>query len=233
MRFFSALKGDIRYHIKYGFYFLYMFISALYIIGLFMCPYEYKGFAASIIILTDPAMLGSFFIGGIWLLERQEGLHRFWGISPLKPLEYVLSKAVSLAFISALSAVLIVAIGLQETHNYLLLTASVFMGSVVFNIIGLIIASYARSVNHYMLIAIPPVTLLTVPSLLTAFGSIHPLLEISPGTALWRMIGYSLGIADTPVLWVWGVQVLFAALGLYYANCRIPAAMQTEGNQKA
>ena len=77
MKFFNALKNDIRFQIKYGFYFLYAFFSLIYMAVLWIMPSEYKNMTASLIILTDPAMLGIFFIGGIWLLEKREGLHRF------------------------------------------------------------------------------------------------------------------------------------------------------------
>ena len=108
MRFFHALKNDIRFQIKYGFYFLYAFFSGVYIAVLLLIPSQYKIMAASLIILTDPAMLGVFFTGGIWLLEKGEGLHRFWSASPLRPCEYILSKSISLAILSTISADLIV-----------------------------------------------------------------------------------------------------------------------------
>ena len=108
MRLLNALKNDIRFQIKYGFYFLYAFFSAVYIAVLLITPREYKSITASLIILTDPAMLGLFFMGGIWLLEKGEGLHGFWSVSPLRPVEYVWSKSVSLAVLSTVSADLIV-----------------------------------------------------------------------------------------------------------------------------
>lgn len=231
MRFLAALVNDMRYQKKYGFYFLYVFISAVYVAVLFVCPGEYKRITASIIILTDPTMLGTFFIGGIWLLEKREGLHGFWGISPLRPMEYILSKAVSLAIISTLSADLIVLLGLRETINYFVLSISVFIGSIIFTIIGLTIATYARSVNHYILIASPPAILLIIPPMLAAFGISYPVLELLPGTVLWRIIGYSLYIADKPVIWLWIVFVLWLGIVLYPAIRRITFAMQTGGEK--
>jgi len=60
MRFLSTLLNDVRFQVKYGFYFLYAFFSSIYIAVLLVCPQEYKKIAAAIIILSDPAMLGSF-----------------------------------------------------------------------------------------------------------------------------------------------------------------------------
>jgi fluoroquinolone transport system permease protein len=205
-----------------------MFISVIYAIVLTVCPAEYKQAASSVVVLTDPATLGMFFIGGIWLLEKGEGLHEFWRISPLRPLEYIVSKTMSLVFISVLSADMIVLAVFRGTADYLQLTIGVCAGSMIFTAIGLIVASYALSVNHYMLIATPPAVLFTVPPILGAFGITHPVLELFPGTALWRIIGHSIGYARDGGILPWTILLIWLALTLFVANARIPAAMRGE-----
>lgn len=232
MRLLFTLINDIRYQVKYGFYLLYAFISAVYVAVLFVTPAEYRKIVASVVILTDPAMLGMFFIGGIWLLEKEEGLHMFWRVSPLKGLEYIISKAVSLSVISTVSATLIVLIGLQETTDYVCLSIGVFIGSFVFTTIGLTVASYARTVNNYMMIAMPPTMLLSTPPILAAFGVSHPILEILPGTALWRVIGFSIGMTNNAGMRLWIILAIWLGIALVFANRRIPAALQTEGGDK-
>jgi len=233
MRFLSALTNDICYQVKYGFYFLYVFITAIYVAILFVVPAEYKKVVASIIILTDPAMLGTFFIGGIWLLEKGEGLHGFLGISPLRPMEYILSKAVSLSVISTLAADLIVLFGLREQANYLALSVSVFVGSMVFTSFGLLIASYARSVNHYMILVTPIEIFISLPPILAAFGLSLPIFDVLPGVALWRIIGHSIGMNGGKTIWLYLILALWLGIALLLTTKRIPAAMQTEGGEKA
>ena len=188
MRFLSALINDIRFQLKYGFYYLYALISAIYVVILLISPVEYKAIIASVIILTDPAMLGTFFIGGIWLLEKSEGLHLFWQASPLLPMEYVLSKVSSLAVISSISSILIIFFGLGTRVNCFLLTAGVFIGSMIFTCAGLLVATFARSVNQYMLLASPLEVVVTLPAFLVAFGVSHPALDFFPGAALYHII---------------------------------------------
>lgn len=231
MRFFNALKNDIRFQIKYGFYFLYAFFSLIYMAVLWIMPSEYKNITASLIILTDPAMLGIFFIGGIWLLEKGEGLHRFWSISPLRPLEYLLSKSISLAVLSTVSAELIALAGLKGRFHPVSLSLCVFGGAVVFNLIGLLAASYARSVNHYMIIVVLPTVFLSIPPILTAFGIRHPILELFPGTALWHMIAVSLHQAENTNVWWWGNLILWLGLMLVLVNRRMSTALQAEGGE--
>jgi fluoroquinolone transport system permease protein len=229
----SALKNDVRYQLKYGFYFLYAFITAIYVAILFVVPAEYKKVAASIIILTDPAMLGTFFIGGIWLLEKGEGLHDFWRISPLRPMEYILSKAVSLSIISTLTANLIVLIGLREQANYLTLSISVFIGSMVFTSFGLFVASYARSVNHYMILVTPLEIFVSLPPILAAFGLSLPIFDVLPGVALWRIISHSINTNNGQVIWLFLILMLWLTIALILTVQRIPSAMQNEGGWKA
>lgn len=235
MRFINTLMNDIRYQIKYGFYFLYAFFSGVYITVLILTPQEYKNMVGALIILTDPAMLGIFFIGGIWLLEKGEGLHRFWSISPLRTIEYLMAKSVSLAFLSAISAGLIVLIGLGPGSgvNLVLLTVSTLIGAVVFNIIGLIAASYARSVNHYVIIAAIPSFLLSIPPVLTAFGIVHPLLEIFPGTALLHMIVNSIDTTGKINVLPGAVLIFWLIILIFTGNKRIGAALQPEGGEGA
>lgn len=232
MRLMNTFKNDIRFQVKYGFYFLYAFFSAVYIVLLRMTPAEYKGIVGSLIVLTDPAMLGIFFIGGIWLLEKGEGLHRFWRISPLRPVEYVLGKSVSLAALSTLSADLIVWLGMGRIYHVLYLSVGVFIGAVIFNLVGLIIATYARSVNHYMLIAILPSIFVSIPPLLTAFNFTHPVLEVFPGTALWHLIVNAMNTSLQLNGWI-GINLGFWLVCLLLlANKRIKVALQSEGDEK-
>lgn len=233
MRLVHTVKNDIRYQIKYGFYFLYLFITVVYIGILFIVPGQYKDIGASIIILTDPAMLGSFFIGGIWLLERSEGLHKFYSISPLKPIEYILSKASSLSIISTLSALGIILLGVHKLINYPMMLFGVFIGSMTFTLFGLTLATFARSVNNYMLISVPVEIFIMLPPILIAFGVDFPILDILPGTILWQIITMSVKASENAlftqlligmVLWL-GVAILIALL-------RIPAALRTEGGDK-
>lgn len=232
MRLMNTFKNDIRFQVKYGFYFLYAFFSAVYIVLLRMTPAEYKGIVGSLIVLTDPAMLGIFFIGGIWLLEKGEGLHRFWRISPLHPIEYVLGKSVSLAALSTLSADLIVWLGMGRIYHVLYLSVGVFIGAVIFNLVGLIIATYAHSVNHYMLIAILPSIFVSIPPLLTAFNFTHPVLEVFPGTALWHLIVNAMNTSLKLNGWI-GINLGFWLVCLLLlANKRIKVALQSEGDEK-
>ncbi len=229
MRVFAATRNDMRYQAKYGFYLLYVLISALYVGVLMACPKEYRGVVASVIVLTDPAMLGTFFIGGIWLLEKSEGLHRFYLIAPLRGFEYIGAKAVSLAVISTLAADAIVLAAFGVSANYLLLSAAILLGSATFTTIGLWVASFSKSLNHYMLLAVPLETFIALPPVLAAFGITHPALNALPGMAAWQLIRASIGFVDAPhPLLLFACLLIWLVFGLVLAVKRLPKAMQSD-----
>lgn len=178
-------------------------------------------------------MLGAFFIGGIWLLEKSEGLHSFWEISPLKSIEYVLSKAISLGIISTLAAGIIAFVVTGARTNYFILLLSTFVGAMVFTLIGLLLASYARSVNHYMLIATFPLTLLLAPPIFAAFSISAPILDLTPSMALWRLISHSIGHSDITNYWLFLILFAWLLITLFFTNKRIPLAIQLGGDKKS
>jgi fluoroquinolone transport system permease protein len=185
----------MRYQFKYGFYFLYVIVSAAYIAILLMLPAEIRRQGTAVIIWSDPAALGFFFIGGILLLEKGEGLHSYFSIVPVTTGEYILAKVLSLSIISTLVGLAIASFALRGQIDYLLLTLGLLAGSALFTLFGLAVGSMARSVNHYLALGVPVGIFLMSPSVVVVFGLTHPLLEVLPSTLLLRVLYISLGLA--------------------------------------
>jgi fluoroquinolone transport system permease protein len=98
-RFLSAFRSDVRYQWRYGFYFVYAFLIACFVAIIRVLPEGWRQTALVAALLGDPALLGFFFIGGILQLERGEGLLDALFASPLRPAEYLVSKAASLGLL--------------------------------------------------------------------------------------------------------------------------------------
>ncbi len=230
MRLAQALRNDIRYQIRYGFYFLYVFITLLYAAIIVLVPEEYKSLTAAVIIMSDPAMLGFFFIGGIWLLESGEGVHKFYAVSPLTPIEYIMSKTISLSLISTLSALGIMIVGVREVSSYPFLLAGVFIGSMIFTILGMLAGTFSRTVNHYLLISVPAEIFIVVPPILAVFKVQFPVLEVFPGTLLWRLISEAMGPMN-PLTCILLLLSLLTWLGfaILVSYKRISTALLEEG----
>ena len=62
MRFKTLLLWDMKFQARYGFYLLYGFLTVFYIVLLFSLPLSWKENAAAILIYSDPAAMGLYFI---------------------------------------------------------------------------------------------------------------------------------------------------------------------------
>lgn len=167
MRFTKLLKGDIYFQFKYGFYFLYIFFTILYLILLILLPQEWREMAGSIIIYSDPAALGLFFMGAIVLLEKSQRILNALAVSPVLVTEYILSKVLSICLISVLvSLILGLSAGLSNIALILITTA---LSSMLFTLMGLNIGTRIKSLNQYIIASIPMELICFIPPIIYLF----------------------------------------------------------------
>ena len=72
MRLGRLIRGDIHFQWKYGFYFIYFILTLLYVCAIAALPEHWKKDIAAIMIYSDPAAMGLFFMGAIVLLEKSQ-----------------------------------------------------------------------------------------------------------------------------------------------------------------
>lgn len=126
---------DMRLQAKYGFYLLYMMLTVIYIAILRALPESWQEKAAIILIFSDPAAMGLFFMGAIVLLEKSQHTPCAVAVSPVRAVEYIAAKAGSLSVISlVVAAVLALAAGAD--HLYIMLPGTV-ISSVMFTLAGI------------------------------------------------------------------------------------------------
>ena len=168
MRLKNLFLLDMRFQGRYGFYFLYGFLTVLYMILLLSLPETWKTTAASILIFSDPAAMGLFFMGAIVLLEKSQRVTSFFAISPLHAFEYVFSKVLSLSLIGLLvAAVLAVTAGCNALFQVLIGTV---LSSILFSLLGLIIATKIHSLNQFLIATVPLELITFVPAILHLTG---------------------------------------------------------------
>ncbi|HEX2947578.1 MAG TPA: hypothetical protein VHT96_16695 [Clostridia bacterium] len=219
MRILNTTLHDMRFQLKYGFYFIYAVMVLFYILLIGIFPPAWKSAATVIVLFIDPAGLGFFFIGGLLLLEKGERVLDALFVSPLRVWEYILAKALSLGFISVLTGVVISVTGLGAAVNIPALILSLLTGSVLYTFFGLAAGIKARTVNQYMIITVPAELILGFPPILLLFGIKSVLLEIMPGSLILRLLQWSMGeySAASPLVMLggvllWMVPALFLAV---------------------
>lgn len=181
MRVWKLTTGDIRFQWKYGFYFLYTIFAAVYLLMLIVIPEDIRRTAAAAMIFSDPAALGLFFMGAIVLLEKSQGVNCAIAVSPVRMWEYTAAKLLSLSLIGlVVGAVLAVAGGIQEL---LLCLVGILLSSFFCSACGLTVAMKSRTLNQFVLLAVPFELLIVIPPALLLFGIWHPMLMAHPGVA--------------------------------------------------
>ncbi|MDD3123671.1 MAG: hypothetical protein PHC62_09205 [Candidatus Izemoplasmatales bacterium] len=183
----NLFLGDIKFQIKYGFYFIYLIFTLLYIVSLTILPTDWIKETSWILIFTDPSIMGLVFMGAIVQLEISEKTFNSLAVAPIKSSEYLLSKLLSLAFLSLVVS-LILGIYANSISNYLTFIIGILMGSIIFSSIGLILAFKSKSLNQFILYIIPIMLLIVLPGIFYIFGKDNPWFIIHPGIAIVAMI---------------------------------------------
>lgn len=184
MRTKALLIGDIRFQFKYGFYFLYLIFTILYISLLYALPVAWRERAAVLMIFTDPAAMGLYFMGAIVLFEKGERVLNSIAISPVRPMEYVVSKLISIALISTAAGLLIGFSGGGAVANPLFFVSGVFLGSCLFSAVGLMVAANAATLNRFIVATIPAELIINVPAIAWLFGWKPGGLILHPGVCI-------------------------------------------------
>lgn len=158
---------DMRFQAKYGFYFLYAVLTVIYITVLYALPKNWMEKAAAVLIFSDPASMGLFFMGAIVLLEKSQRATCALAVSPVHGTEYVLAKVGSLSAVSlVVAAVLSLAAG---ADSFPLVLLGTFISSVIFTLLGIIVATKITSLNQFLLWNVPVEALCFVPAILHLF----------------------------------------------------------------
>ena len=188
MRLWRLTVGDIRFQWKYGFYLLYAIFTAVYLLTLSAVPESARRTVATVMIYTDPAAMGLFFMGAIILLEKSQRVNSALAVSPTRDWEYMLSKLLSLAWIGLLvGGILAAAGGIEDLPSCLI---AIVLSSFICSACGLIAAERSRSLNQFVLLAVPFELGLCLPPVLLLFGYDSPLLMLHPGVAaVWLIYG--------------------------------------------
>ena len=213
MRLKNLFLQDMRFQARYGFYFLYAVLTAIYVIILLAIPESWREKTAAILIFSDPASMGLFFMGAIVLLEKSQHVPGAFAASPVRPLEYVLGKLGSLSAVSlGVAAVLALAAGVGHIWRVLAGTA---MAGAIFTLSGIVAASKISSLNQFILWTVPIEIAGFVPAVLHLF-------EITPGWFRYYPVNVCMEMVSGAVPSVWGILIaaaLIAVLLWLSGNC--------------
>lgn len=142
------IMHEIKMQWKNGLYILYVLVNLFYILLLGYIPTAFKEMVATVVIISDPTFVGMIFAGGIFLLERNQGIPKAIGISPLGSVGYLLGKIISLVVIALLTSLCLMKAG--DISINVISVLNIIVTSSIFTCIGLMVGTYAKSLNHFI-----------------------------------------------------------------------------------
>ena len=212
MRLSKLIRGDLFFLYKYGLFFVYAVFVILYLIVLHYIPGETGNFVMKMLVFSDPAAMGLFFLGAVILLEKSQRVNCSLAVSPVTSTSYMISKCTAF-LISGLAAGLLIAFG---SGRFLSIIALLGLAgsSFLFSMGGLFVATKTRSLNQFIIGSIPVEIFVSTPGFLFAFNLLKsPLWIFHPGVAsmnlLFKESSVSRILLSLLSLLIWNVAVFF------------------------
>ncbi|MEA5026086.1 MAG: hypothetical protein VB012_00325 [Erysipelotrichaceae bacterium] len=175
---------SLQYH--YGFILLYLFLSLIYIALIRAVSSDWQPKLTVLLIFSDPAAMGLYFMGSMVLFEKNEGVINQLAVAPITVQEYIVAKVLSVSLIGSAAAVLIGLLSGGLLLNIYQLIG-LLMTCLFFSLFGLLIAVNAPSLNRFLLNSVPVELFISLPAMAVLFGYDAAWLSFHPGVLIMRI----------------------------------------------
>ena len=193
-RLWTLIAHDARLQYRYGIHAAYGVVVALYVLLLVWAGPWLPGWVPAVVIFTDPAALGFFFLGALLMLERSELVRPALAVAPLTPGEYFGGKLITLGAVSLLAAAALLAV-LHRPADPALLLLTVALTAVQYIGIGVPIGLSFRTVNGYLIGSAGFLTPLIAPGFLALLDDMPLWLAVIPAVSQLRLLLVATGAA--------------------------------------
>lgn len=176
----SVLRWDAALQWRYGFYYVGAFVTVAWVALFSQVSKESLGYVLPPFLLLSLNITTYYFIAGLVLFEKGEGILHGLVVTPLRTREYLLSKTATLTFLAMVESFFIVVLTYGLEFKVLQLTAGMAFMSVVYTLIGFVMVARYDSINEYLMPSFLFVTLLQLPWF-AYFGILeNPLIYVIP-----------------------------------------------------
>lgn len=189
-RFVATLRNDVRLQFRYGFYVAGAFVAAIWIAILAQLPPEGVRAALPAFLFLNGLTTTFFFVAGLVLFEKREGVLQALVVTPLREEEYLASKVTTLTLLATTEGVAIVLLGWGTDLRVAPIVLGSLIVGVIYTLFGFLVVFRYDSINEFLLPASLFMTVVQLP-----------------------VLG-SFGVWDAPYFWLWptkGALLLFQA----------------------
>lgn len=217
-RLYSAIKYDILFQYRQGFYLAYAFVTIFYLTLLKFIPFHIANAIFPFILFTDISVLGFFFIGGVILLEKDQNSLEALFVTPLKIHEYLISKVISMSVIATIATVLLFVTISKDIFFLPILLLLVWSNMFIYTLLGIAIVSNVKCINDYFILGVPAGLVMFLP-LLTYFDIINfkPFYYLPTEPTIEMLSGQISGLSIF-ILLIWMIIAWFIGSSLFVKN---------------
>lgn len=208
-RFGASLWTQIVYQHRNGFYVASLVTIALFVALLAGLPETFDQATRRVVfgVFTVFAVQITtfFFVGGILLLERGEGVLSALAVSPLEASEFVMARTVTLAALATAEASIVVLALARVEVSVALFVAGTGALSLLLTFAGVVFFSRYGTLNEALAPSVLATIVLSAPALGFAWAS--PVWNLHPTYAAMQLVGAAFGMAQ------FGVLEIFSLVG--------------------
>lgn len=210
----TLVKNDARQQFRYGIHAAYAFVIGFYICVLVFAADFLPNWMPGLIVFTDPAVVGFFFLGALMLLEKGENVRTALAVTPISASDYFWSKTITLTGLAVLS-VLVLSLFFHHGSHLPLLMSAVILTSVQFLGLGILTAYRFKTVTSYLMGAAGLLTPVVAPGFLALLDPMPLWAIIIPAASQFRLILVAIGYGSATMfetIAMFTVAILAAAI---------------------
>lgn len=171
-RLLATIRRDVVLQVRYRLYAVSVFVVMVWGVLLSLLPVAARTEAAVVVpafLVFNLIVTTFYFVGALVLLEKDEGMLSAIVTTPLRDVEYLLSKVITLTALGVAESLLVVVLLFGARFRWeLLLTGTALLGA-LYVLAGFLAVARHDSLNEWLLPSVPVVMLLLLP-LLAHFG---------------------------------------------------------------
>jgi fluoroquinolone transport system permease protein len=206
----ATLWVDARIQLRNGFYAATALVVACSILLLRWLPADMAALLLPMVLLANIVINTFYFVGGLLLLERDEGTMVAQGVTPLRDGEYLASKVLTLTALSLAESGLIAAAVVGLDGRLAVMSAGIALAAALFCFAGVALVAHYEAINEFILPSVLYTFLLSLP-VLGYFGvgarvwyALHPIqgpLDLLRVQAPYTLGGLAYAIGY-PLIWI-------------------------------
>ncbi len=188
----ALISLDTRLQWRNGIYYAYAFVVGFYALILVYLGAWLPAWAVGVVIYSDPAVLGFFFLGALMMLEKAEGTRTALAIAPVSPGDYFWAKALTLTIVAVIAVAVIGTLAHSST-NWPLLVAATVLTSIQYIGIGVPIARRFKTVTSYLIGSAGLLIPVVAPGMLALYDPMPAWAIVIPAASQLKLVLTSLG----------------------------------------